>query len=122
MNTYFINGLHITAYIGTKSWQKAVPQKILVDIALQSEIIPSDNQNQNSLSFDYENFSQQIINKMSTPHWDSLEIFGNQLSQHIQTTMQINWLKITISIPHGLANMQVLGLVIEQGEKHALHN
>jgi FolB domain-containing protein len=117
MNVYFIQGLQISAFVGQKTWQKTVPQKILLDIAWQSERIQATIQAQSNPNFDYEKFSLQIIDIMCTPHWDSLELFGAHLSQFIQTTQNTNWLKMTISIPHGLANMQALGMVIEQGEK-----
>lgn len=107
MNTYFIHGIECAAAIGQKDWQKAISQKLLINLEWQT-----NEQNISSTTNDSELIIKNIIKLATSQHWHSLTELAEQIKLLAQSQFGTHSFQITLSIPHAYANTKSIGLTI----------
>lgn len=108
MNTYFIHGIECAALIGQQDWQKAIPQKLLINIEWQT----AHDQNIQSNTNEFEIIIKNIIALADSQHWHSLAELAEQIKLLAQSQLGADSFQITLSIPHAYTHTKSIGLTI----------
>lgn len=107
MNTYFIHGIECALAIGQKEWQKAISQKLLINIEWQL-----NDQHISTNTNDYELIIKHIIDLAASQHWLSLSDLAEQIKILAKSQFSTDSFQITLTIPHADANCKSVGITI----------
>lgn len=121
MQTHFIRGLATSAKIGQETWQKAIDQKILIDLEWQNNqrnIDSTAHSASSNITSDstYSLIISKINELISSKQWDSLGTLIKELEQFLQNEIHLTKFKLTITAPHLLSNTQAIGASINRLE------
>lgn len=114
MDKLVINDIVITTLIGIHSWEQRCPQRLHLDIALQTDAAHIAEHDSIEHAIDYDRLIAHIIAFSEQNHFQLLETFTERLAQEILQHFSTQWVKITLHKPGALAQASDVSLTIER--------
>lgn len=117
MDTVYIRDLKIDANIGIYEWEKAIQQKIRIDLdmAWNNSVPAASDDIADALN--YKETAQKITALVQSQHFDLVERLAEEIAAMLMEEMKIPWLRLTLGKPGAVKNSSEVGVCIERGER-----
>jgi len=112
----FLQGLTAHCVVGVWEWEKAITQKIVVDLELATDIAKSAKTDQLEDTLDYKSIAERVIQMLEESRFQLIETMAEAVAELLQTEFSIAWVKVTINKGGAVKNVKNVGVQIERGE------
>lgn len=116
-DTIFIDNIRTQAIIGIHDFEQALPQKLLISVALGTDICRAAETDEVQYALDYDAISRFIDKTVQTSRFALLESLATHLVAALFEHFSMQSIKLTIQKPGAIAYTQQVGLTIYR-ERH----
>ena len=109
-----IEGLTVLTTIGVYEWEKAIKQKLILDLEMSWDNKPAGESDDVSLCLDYFLVSQSITSFIQSTQFELIECVAERVAQLVIQKFSVQWLKVKVSKPGAIANASNVAVVIER--------
>jgi len=115
MDYVFIEGLEIDCTIGIYDWEKAIKQKLVLDIEMAHDNKKPAHTDNIADALDYEAVSHTLIHYLETTPIELVERVAEEVARILQNQFAIPWLKVRVRKPDAIKVAKSVGVCIERG-------
>lgn len=117
MDIIFIEGLEVDARVGVYSWEKAIKQKLVIDIELHWDTCKAFKTDELEYALDYFSISQRVTGFIETTHFNLIETLAEKIAEIVRDEFGVPWLRLKLSKPGAVRGAKNVGVLIERGSK-----
>lgn len=117
MDIVYIRDLKIETVIGIFDWERAIKQKVSLDIEMATDIRKAAASDKIEDALDYKGVAKRIIGFVEESHFQLVETMAEQIAQIILSEFSVPWLRLRVSKPGALRGSIDVGVIIERGQK-----
>lgn len=114
MDKIFLTKLEVETVIGIWEWEKRLPQKVVFDLELSTDIKKAASSDSINDALDYKAVSKRIKVIASENQFELIETLAETIAQAILDEFEVNWLKLKVSKPFAIRDSKNVGLIIER--------
>ena len=114
MDKIFLTKLEVETVIGIWEWEKRLPQKVVFDLELSTDIKKAASADSINDALDYKAVSKRIKAIASENQFELIETLAETIAQAILDEFEVNWLKLKVSKPFAIRDSKNVGLIIER--------
>ena len=114
MDKIFLTKLEVETVIGIWEWGKRLPQKVVFDLELSTDIKKAASSDSINDALDYKAVSKRIKVIASENQFELIETLAETIAQAILDEFEVNWLKLKVSKPFAIRDSKNVGLIIER--------
>ena len=114
MDKIFLTKLEVETVIGIWEWEKRLPQKVVFDLELSTDIKKAASSDSINDALDYKAVSKRIRAIASENQFELIETLAETIAQAILDEFEVNWLKLKVSKPFAIRDSKNVGLIIER--------
>ncbi|MBN4074984.1 MAG: dihydroneopterin aldolase [SAR86 cluster bacterium] len=119
MDIVYIRGLEVKTVIGIYDWEKAIKQKITIDIEMASDIKKAAASDEISDALDYKSVSKRLISFVEESEIQLIETLAEKISEIVLSEFDVSWLKLSLGKPGAVTGSRDVGVIIERGVKQS---
>lgn len=116
MDRVFIRGIAAQAIIGIYEHERTAPQRVIVDLELETDIRPAARSEQITDALDYESLTHEVKSFLEASEFQLIETLAETLAARLLDDPKIAALKMTLHKPDALANADDVGVIIERAQ------
>jgi len=113
-DTIYIQGLEVKTIIGELKWERSLPQRLILDIELATDVPKAAKNDDIADAHDYAVISHRITEFITQSQFHLIETLAEQLSKLLIKEFDITWLRLKITKPRAIANAKSVGVTIER--------
>lgn len=117
MDIIYIHGIECECVIGVWKWEKAITQKLIIDIDLATDITQSAKTDDLKDTLNYKDISDRVIAYAKENQFDLIETLIERISEVILSEFDVPWLRIKLDKGGAVKNVKHVGILIERGIK-----
>jgi dihydroneopterin aldolase len=117
MDTVYIRDLKIDAQIGIYDWEKAIRQKIRIDLDMAWDNTVPAASDDIADALNYKETAQKVTELVQSQHFDLVERLAEEIAGMLMRDMNVPWLRLTLGKPGAVKNSGEVGVCIERGER-----
>ena len=114
MTCVFIEQLEIRTVIGVFEWEKAIKQKLIIDLDCYLEDCAAGQSDELVDALDYAAVTQAIQAFAAANHFNLVEALAEQLMGHLLETFSIDKIAIRIAKPGAINGAKSVGVKMER--------
>lgn len=114
MDKIFLTKLEVETVIGIWEWEKRLPQKVVFDLELSTDIKKAASSDSINDALDYKAVSKRIKAIANENQFELIETLAETIAQAILDEFEVNWLKLKVSKPFAIRDSKNVGLIIER--------
>lgn len=114
MDKIFLTKLEVETVIGIWEWEKRLPQKVVFDLELSTDIKKAASSDSINDALDYKAVSKRIKAIAIENQFELIETLAETIAQAILDEFEVNWLKLKVSKPFAIRDSKNVGLIIER--------
>ena len=114
MDKIFLTKLEVETVIGIWEWEKRLPQKVVFDLELSTDIRVAAASDSIDDALDYKAVTKRIIKIATDNQFELIESLAETIAQTIQDEFDVTCLKLTVSKPFAIRDSVNVGLIIER--------
>lgn len=115
MDLVLIESLGVDTVIGVYDWERTLTQRLVLDLALATDIRPAAAADDIALTLDYAAISQRIDAFAAAHEFALVETFTERLADTLREEFGIPWLRLTVRKPGAVPAAAAVGVRIERG-------
>lgn len=116
MDIIKIEQLKCSTIIGVNPWERVCKQKLLIDIAIGTDILAAAKSDDIKHTLDYDFLANNLQEFINGQQCQLLETLVECTAEYLLTTFKLSWLRLTISKPGALPNAKNVSITIERGQ------
>ncbi|WP_295716876.1 dihydroneopterin aldolase [uncultured Halovibrio sp.] len=116
MDSVFIERLAVDAVIGVLDWERAVTQRLLVDLDLRWDNRAPAAGDDLTLALDYAAVSEAVAQCLREGRFRLLETAAERLAAMIADDFGVGYRRIVLRKPGAVPGAEAVGVVVERGE------
>lgn len=113
----FVNGLQVEVTLGVPEWERAIKQKINIDLELATDIRPAAKSDRIEDTFNYQVICARLVEFVEASQFTLVETLAEQCAQLILSEFQVPWVRLRIAKAHLVRQSKEAGVLIERGIK-----
>ncbi len=113
----FIEKLSFLASIGVFDWEKTLPQKLVVDVEMLTDISSAAASDDLSSTLDYAAVSQHLIQLAQAQHHDLIETLAEKMAASLLAHFPTHQLTLTLRKPGAVASAKNVGVRITRSRR-----
>jgi dihydroneopterin aldolase len=113
----FIEEMKVETIIGVSSWERALPQTLLIDLEMALPHITSTATDAIGDTIDYGIVAARIKSIASNHTFKLLEPLAHLIIETLEKEFKSPWLKLKISKPQILPQVKAVGVIFEKGTR-----
>ncbi|MFB9146819.1 dihydroneopterin aldolase [Halomonas alkalicola] len=117
MDLVLIESLGVDTVIGVYDWERTITQRLVLDLALATDIRPSAAADDITLTLDYAAISERIQAFAAAHDFALVETFAERLADTLREEFAIPWLRLTVRKPGAVPAAAAVGVQIERGTR-----
>jgi dihydroneopterin aldolase len=117
MDIVTISGLQVATVIGIHAWERQVPQVLLIDLEMASDITVAAASDDIADALDYSAVSERLLAFAAASDFRLLETMAEQMAQLLQREFALPWLRLRLGKPGAVAQAISVGIVVERGSR-----
>ncbi len=117
MDIIYLKALKTCPIVGVYPWERKVRQTIYLDLELATDIKVAVKTDDVAYALNYQSVAKRVIHFVETSHFRLLETLADELAKLIMREFKVPWVRITLSKPGAVREVDDLGLIIERGSK-----
>lgn len=112
MDTVLIEGLKLRSVIGVHAWERAIRQRLQLDLALTVDTSAAGQSDAIEDAVDYAELSARLTQLAEAAEWQLIEALAEQLAQAALTDRRIKTVTLTLRKPGALPAARSVGVTI----------
>ncbi|WP_253449489.1 dihydroneopterin aldolase [Halomonas sp. Y3] len=117
MDLVLIESLGVDTVIGVYDWERTITQRLVLDLALATDIRPAAADDDIALTLDYAAISERIQDFAAEHDFALVETFAERLAETLRQELGIPWLRLAVRKPGAVAAAAAVGVQIERGQR-----
>ncbi|MEZ5536621.1 MAG: dihydroneopterin aldolase [Thiolinea sp.] len=117
MDIVYIRDLKIDAQIGIYDWEKAIKQKIRIDLDMAWDNTVPAASDDIADALNYKETAQKVTELVQSQHFDLVERLAEEIAAMLMRDMKVPWLRLTLGKPGAVKNSSEVGVCIERGTR-----
>mgnify|MGYP002737572342 CR=1 FL=1 len=117
MDLVLIESLGVDTVIGVYDWERTITQRLVLDLALATDIRPAAADDDIGQTLDYAAISERIAAFATEHDFALVETFAERLAETLRREFGIPWLRLTVRKPGAVAAAAAVGVQIERGAR-----
>jgi 7,8-dihydroneopterin aldolase/epimerase/oxygenase len=117
MDLVLIESLGVDTVIGVYDWERTITQRLVLDLALATDIRPAAADDDIALTLDYAAISERITAFAADHDFALVETFAERLAAVLREEFAIAWLRLTVRKPGAVPAAAAVGVQIERGTR-----
>lgn len=117
MDLVLIESLGVDTVIGVYDWERTITQRLVLDLALASDIRPAAATDDITLTLDYAAISERIGVFAAEHDFALVETFAERLADTLREEFKVPWLRLTVRKPGAVPAAAAVGVQIERGTR-----
>lgn len=117
MDIVYIRDLKIDANIGIYDWEKAIKQKIRIDLEMAWDNSVPAASDDIADALNYKETAQKVTELVQSQHFDLVERLAEEIATMLMRDMKVPWLRLTLGKPGAVKSSSEVGVRIERGER-----
>ncbi|WP_299310999.1 dihydroneopterin aldolase [uncultured Halomonas sp.] len=117
MDLVLIESLGVDTVIGVYDWERTITQRLVLDLALATDIRPAAADDDIALTLDYAAISERIAAFAAEHDFALVETFAERLAETLRQEFDIPWLRLAVRKPGAVAAAAAVGVQIERGQR-----
>lgn len=117
MDLVLIESLAVDTVIGVYDWEHTITQRLVLDLALATDIRPAAADDDIALTLDYAAISERIQAFAAAHAFALVETFAEHLAETLRDEFGIPWLRLSVRKPGAVAAAAAVGVRIERGQR-----
>lgn len=113
----YIKDLKVRALIGIYAWERQVPQAIVLDIDMATDIAKAAATDQIEDTLNYKAVAKRVIHFVEQSQFELVETLAERIAELIIAEFQVPWLRLRLNKKGALRGAQDVGLIIERGSR-----
>jgi len=114
MDTVFLKGLRIESVIGVHAWERAIRQRLEVDLELAVDTAPAAASDRLEDAVDYAALAGILARTAAEADCRLLEALAERLAAAVLTASGGRWLRLTLRKPGAVPTAATAGISIER--------
>ena len=115
MDIVYVKDLKIPARIGIYEWEKRIHQQIRVDLEMAwDNRIPAASDTIDD-TLNYKTAAKHVVTLVGSQHFDLVERLAETIAQHLMSTFNMPWIRVTVGKPGAVKGSSEVGVQIERG-------
>lgn len=114
MDTINLQQLRLSAHIGTKVWERALPQTLLIDVSLGTDITSAAKDDELSRTIDYVALVEGFRDFVSGTRYHLLETFAEKSAAFLLKTYGLPWVRFTVQKLAVMPDVKAISVTIER--------
>ena len=119
MDKIFLKNLEVETVIGIWEWEKRLPQKVVFDLELSTDIKVAADSDSIDDALDYKAVAKRIKAIVADHQFELIEALAETIAQTILNEFDVSWLKLKVSKPFAIRDSENVGLIIERTKQEA---
>ena len=103
--------------IGVWKWEKAITQKLIIDLDLATDITKSANSDNLADTLNYKSIADRVVEFAKDNQFELIETLIEKIAQVILAEFDVPWLRIKLDKGGVVKNVKHVGIVIERGTR-----
>jgi len=103
--------------IGVWKWEKAITQKLIIDLDLATDITKSASTDDLADTLNYKSIADRVVEFAKENQFELIETLIEKIAQVILQEFDVPWLRIKLDKGGVVKNVKHVGIVIERGTK-----
>ncbi len=117
MDLVLIESLAVDTVIGVYDWERTITQRLVLDLALATDIRSAAANDDIALTLDYAAISERIDAFAAANDFALVETFAERLAETLREEFTIPWLRLTVRKPGAVSAAAAVGVSIERGAR-----
>ncbi|WP_086930914.1 dihydroneopterin aldolase [Agarilytica rhodophyticola] len=117
MDTVFIENLAVNAVVGIFDWERAVPQQIIINIEMASDVSKAAQSENINDALDYSLVARRTSEFIVSSQFLLLETLAEKTTSLIMAEFNVPWLRFSCTKTQAMRNVSGVGVRIERGER-----
>jgi len=117
LDIIYIHGIECECVIGVWKWEKAITQKLIIDLDLATDITKSAKSDDLNDTLNYKVISDRVINFAKENQFDLIETLIERISEVVLSEFDIPWVRIKLDKGGAVKNVKNVGILIERGTR-----
>jgi len=115
MDIVFIRKLEAEAIIGVNRWERAVRQRLRLDLELGADTAAAAASDDLGDAVDYNAVADRVQALVAESSFQLVEALAEHVAARLQAEFGIPWLRITVHKVGAVPGTEAVGVVIERG-------
>lgn len=115
MDIVFIRKLEADAVIGVNTWERAVRQRLRLDLELGADTASAAADDNLEEAVDYNAVAEHVKRLVTASEFQLVETLAEHVAASLQEAFNIPWLRVTVHKPGAVAGAESVGVTIERG-------
>ena len=103
--------------IGVWKWEKAITQKLYIDLDLATDITKSAASDDLQDTLNYKDIADRVIEYAKDNQFDLIETLIERISEVILQEFDVSWVRIKLDKGGVVKHVKNVGIIIERGIK-----
>jgi len=117
MDKVIIRGLALETIVGLYEWERAVKQRLLIDVDMATDIRQAAADDDLQYTIDYSAVCAAIIVLADDGKYKLIETLAENIAVMIQQQYPVSWLRVVVKKVDVMTSVDCVGIEIERGEK-----
>ncbi|MCS4505277.1 Dihydroneopterin aldolase [wastewater metagenome] len=115
MDSVFIEGLELRARIGVWDWERALNQRLRLDLELAADVAAAAASDELADAVSYADVAAWLVEAAGASDFRLLEALAEHLADGVRTRFGVSWLRLSLTKPGAVAGARGVGVRIERG-------
>lgn len=112
MDIVFIKQLQVDTVIGVYDWEKAIQQRLLLDIALFTDVTAAADKDDIRLTLDYAVIAEKVTALITAQPIELIETVAERVAAMLLSEFATEKVEVTVSKPSAVPQAQTVGVQI----------
>ena len=117
MDIVYINDLRVDTIIGVFDWERQIPQRLIFDLELGTDICRAAETDDLSNTVDYKAVSNRVRRFCEDNQPQLVETLAENLSSILLKEFDLPWLRMRINKKGAVTGVRDVGVLIERGQR-----
>lgn len=115
MDIVYIQGLRVDTVIGVYDWERHVPQTLVLDVEMGTDIGPAAASDAIAQALDYHAVARRIAGFAESSRFQLVETMAEGIASMLEREFGVRWLRLRVAKPGAVPGAAAVGVVIERG-------
>lgn len=117
MDIIFLRRLAIETVIGIYDWERAIRQRIVIDLEMAADIRPAAAADHIDKTLNYKAVAKRVIEFVGNSEFQLVETLAERTAQLVLDEFDVPWVRLTLDKGGAVRGAQGVGIIIERGRR-----
>lgn len=114
MDKLYLTGLEIEAIVGIWDWERQIPQTVVIDIEMATDVARAAKSDDIADTLNYKDVSKRVQQLVQDSGFKLVETMAETIARVVIDEFGAGWVKVRINKPGAIRGARDVGVVIER--------